>query len=375
MRLLTTLIDKVAERFSAPTTRTARFVAEPWFIDAIDTADGTLSARGWAFVDEPSPNADHSGRFAFNGHRFDRVDYPLQRQDVGDCFPARSGAKDCGFVLVANDAGDLYPGGVLEITCRDRTATQGAFGRDSWFIPDPALHTDLPDEDRRFRVIGNRDPTGFLMTGCTDFNRLDRACVSFTDRHMSEYRSVLDWGCGCGRIARHLAPLVRAFSGCDIDAENIAWCAEHLRGNYTASSLRPPLPYKDEAFDLIYGVSVFTHFRPAIEGLWLAELRRIAAPGALLMMTIHGQTTIDYARLDANARKALTARVERDGILCGGRNDQLDGHAVHENEYVNVYHSQDYVRRIWGRHFEIVAILPGYIFTHDLVIMRKRTFP
>jgi len=365
-------VENVALRFVTNVGPTARFPAEPWFIDSIDASDGTLTVQGWAFVDQPRPDGDYSARFAFNGRPFDRVAYPLTRNDVGDCFPARKGAKECGFVLAAAAAADVYPGGVLEVTCHDRATPPIASGRDSWFIPDPTLHADLPDEDRRFRVIGNRDPLAFLMSGCTDFNRLDRACAAVTGTHIAEHASILDWGCGCGRIARHLAPLTRNFSGCDIDIDNVAWCMEHLPGRYSASSLRPSLPYKEGAFDLIYGISVFTHFRTEIEALWLSELLRVAAPGALLLMTVHGQTTVDYARLDVAARRALLKHIERKGILCSGRNDQLDGHAVHEDEYVNVYHSQGYIHRAWGRLFEIVEVLRGYIFTHDLVIMRKR---
>jgi len=368
---LRTLVDKVAGRFAKQNAPIARFPAEPWFIDAIDTSVG-LTVQGWALIDEPRPEGDYSARFAFNGRRFDRVAYPLERKDVGDCFPGRLGAKDCGFVLVANDVTNLYPGGVLEIACLDRATPPAASARDSWFIPVPVSHADLPDDQQRARVVGNLSVPGFLMSGCTDFNRLDRACVAITGVHMSEHASVLDWGCGCGRIARYLAPLAREFCGCDIDADNVAWCAGHLPGRYSASTLRPPLPYEEGAFDLIYGVSVFTHFRSELEALWIAELQRVAAPGALLLMTVHGQTTVDYARLGEAARRALLRRIERKGILYNGRNHSLDGHAVHEDEYVNVFHSQRYIHRTWGRHFEIVEILRGYIFTHDLVVMRKR---
>jgi SAM-dependent methyltransferase len=366
-----TLVDKVTGRFGRQYMTAGRFPAEPWFIDAIDTS-GPLTVRGWAFVDELRPDGDYAARFAFNRRRFDRVDYPLERKDVGDCFPTRRRAKSCGFVLAANDAASLYPGGVLEITCADVATTPIASGRDSWFFPDPDLHGDLPDEDRRFRVIGNRDASGFLMSGCTDFHRLDRACVATTGRHVAEHRSVLDWGCGCGRIARHLPRLMHGYYGCDIDADNVAWCAEHLPGRYSISTLRPPLPYKEGTFDLIYGVSVFTHFRPELEALWLVELQRVAMPGALLMMTVHGQTAVDYSLPDVSARRTLIKQIEREGIWCTGRNDQLDGHAAHEDEYVNVFHSRHYVHRTWGRYFEILQILPGYVFTHDLVIMRKR---
>ena len=55
----------------------------------------------------------------------------------------------------------------------------------------------------------------------------------------------------------------------------------------------------------------------------------------------------------------------------GARFRDVDGHAEHGGEYVNVFHSHDYIRRTWGRYFDVVAINPGYILTHDLVVLRK----
>ena len=90
------------------------------------------------------------------------------------------------------------------------------------------------------------------------------------------------------------------------------------------------------------------------------------------MMTTHGQTAIDFSRLppaDYRARDSRTCR--RAGIVVSGTNTQLDGHAEHGGEYVNVYHSADYVRRTWGQSFDVEHILPGYILHHDLVVLRK----
>jgi len=68
---------------------------------------------------------------------------------------------------------------------------------------------------------------------------------------------------------------------------------------------------------------------------------------------------------------AATIPIALGSMACSGRNAQLDGHAVRDDEYVNVYHSRRYIDRTWGRHFEMVEVLPGYLFTHDLVIMRR----
>jgi hypothetical protein len=104
---------------------------------------------------------------------------------------------------------------------------------------------------------------------------------------------------------------------------------------------------------------------------WL-ELARVTASAQILLLTTHGQTAIDFSRLSPADYARVTQDVQRAGIVVSGTNTQLDGHAEHEGEYVNVYHGADYVRRTWGQFFDVLHILPGYILHHDLVVLRKR---
>ena len=349
----------------------ARLRAEPWYVDRVTFDGARVRVEGWSMpVDTRVPD---EGWFTINGRRFDRIAYPLRRDDVGALFWQRRDAADCGFVAEIDELAQPYPDGMLAIRRVREDTPPGERGRDAWFLPDPARHADLPDEDRRFRVIGDRDARGFLVSGATDYRRLDDALVAITGRALHEYARVLDWGVGCGRVARHF-PRDRAgtLTGCDIDHDNVAWCRAHLPGTFVATSLHPPLPFSDDAFDAVYGISVFTHLRETMQLRWLDELSRVTRRGAMLMMTTHGRTAIDFSRLSPDAYRATCARVAREGVVESGANTQLDGHAEHGGEYVNVYHSDDYVRRTWGRWFDVLAILPGYILHHDLVVMRKR---
>jgi SAM-dependent methyltransferase len=281
-------------------------------------------------------------------------------------------AELCGFECRSGLSSDAYRDGVLEIERVRPSASALDRGRDSWFVPDPSLHTDLPDADRRYRVIGNRDAAGFLQTGATDYHRLDRAILGLTGRRLHEFDHILDWGSGCGRVARHFPkPRAGALTGCDIDHDNVRWCTEHLAGRFVDSNIVPPLPFDDGEFDLVYGISVFTHLREPLQFEWLQELARITRSNGYLLLTVHGTTALEFAPM-APSEVAHTQRaIAQKGLLVGGANSQIDGHADHKGEYVNVFHSHDYVRRTWSRYFDVVAILPGYIFTHDLVVLRK----
>ena len=61
------------------------------------------------------------------------------------------------------------------------------------------------------------------------------------------------------------------------------------------------------------------------------------------------------------------------GFLTTGLNADLAGAVNDDAYYVDCFHSHDYVRREWGRHFEVLEIRDGFIANHqDLVVMRKR---
>src|SRR5262245_59615476 len=70
---------------------------------------------------------------------------------------------------------------------------------------------------------------------------------------IDQFKSVLDFGCGCGRIISHYAYLSDAikFYGTDIDEVGINWCREHMpRIDFSVNSAEPPLNWPDGQFDL-----------------------------------------------------------------------------------------------------------------------------
>jgi SAM-dependent methyltransferase len=118
---------------------------------------------------------------------------------------------------------------------------------------------------------------------------------------------VLDIGCGIGRMARVLVPVLRppgSYDGFDIAAPGIRWCQEHYRDTpapfrfehadvhnsvYNAAGRDTPetyrFPYADDAFDVAIATSVFTHLLPEAADHYLAQAARVLAPKGRLFTT------------------------------------------------------------------------------------------
>lgn len=103
----------------------------------------------------------------------------------------------------------------------------------------------------------------------------------------------LEWGCGPGRVIRHLhemVPNLAALTGADFNRRSIHWCQEHLVGSeFYATDLRPPLPFEDASFDFVYALSVLTHLNEDGWTSWLPELARVTRPSGLIVFTTHGE--------------------------------------------------------------------------------------
>lgn len=109
--------------------------------------------------------------------------------------------------------------------------------------------------------------------------------------------SALDFGCSSGRVLRVLTnafPATR-WHGCDPNGDAVAWASEAIPGaTFFQSGDRPPLDLPDGSLDMVYAISIWSHFEPRLGLEWLEEMRRLIKPGGHLVMTTHGTTTIEH---------------------------------------------------------------------------------
>jgi SAM-dependent methyltransferase len=154
----------------------------------------------------------------------------------------------------------------------------------------------LPPFEMR-QLVGQTDPSGFD-------NPAGKPIFDFVEPDV--FRSVFDFGCGCGRLARQLIqqdPRPARYVGIDLHAGMIEWCRRNLAPaapgfefvhhdvynyhfNPEPSAPRAlPFPVEDRAFSLVEGWSVFTHLSEDQAVHYLREVARILAPGGVVHTT------------------------------------------------------------------------------------------
>jgi len=122
--------------------------------------------------------------------------------------------------------------------------------------------------------------------------------VNFFEKYKKlENINILDWGCGPGRVIRHLPPFIGDSCNCfgtDFNKKYIKWCRNNIPDvTFTLNKLKPPLEYKSNFFDIIYGISIFTHLSEEMHYAWFSELMRILKPEGIIFLTLHGSSFIE----------------------------------------------------------------------------------
>jgi SAM-dependent methyltransferase len=144
----------------------------------------------------------------------------------------------------------------------------------------------FPPARLRVGVIDSSDAEAFLSGGA-EAATLIRELAADAGHELTG--QVLDFGCGCGRVARHWAGMGLDLHGCDYNPALVRWCRENLPFmDARVNTLEPPSPYRDRDFDLVYAISILTHLTERVAHAWMREWRRILKPGGVLLFTTHG---------------------------------------------------------------------------------------
>jgi SAM-dependent methyltransferase len=185
---------------------------------------------------------------------------------------------------------------------------------------------------------------------------------------------VLDFGCGAGRMIRHLKFLSQTCEiwGTDISAPHICWAKQHLSPpfHFAVTTTIPHLPFEDRYFSFIYCGSVFTHIDDLAEA-WLCELRRILSPQGRLYLTIHDHHTMelfdgayDFTPIAKRMKSLPEFSASRDifGMLVIGR-----------DTVSQVFYDDDYLSRILNSlAFRVLSITPEAYHYQTAVLVERQ---
>jgi SAM-dependent methyltransferase len=237
------------------------------------------------------------------------------------------------------------------------------------------LTTPVPSEDFIFIVNGHRDRANFAVSrGATVANIIELLVGAGVDYR--QFRSFLDFGCGCGRVLagwEHFVANGATLWGFDINDSLIKFCQENIPFAKTAtSSYFPPLPLADESIDFAYAASIWTHLSLPAAVQWAGEFARLMSPGGIALVSYHGSY---FAPLLAQLSKEGSQQLEERGFyihLHGSADDTFEG----SNNYAT-FMTSAFVRQLFAG-FEILRIYPGvshgpnpFASYQDIAVLRR----
>ena len=201
----------------------------------------------------------------------------------------------------------------------------------------------IPGARLRILVAGSPDVAWFLEGGRRGASSI-RSILEDDGVPFESVGTLLDFGCGCGRVLRHLMNAGVEINGSDLNSNLIRWCDKNIaQAKFSVNGLTPPLPHPGGSLGLVYALSVFTHLPESLQKPWLNELARVLRPGGHLILSTHGERyreALDESERARFDRGDLVLRAEdRPGSnACGAYHPPSYLRSAAEPEFVVVQH-------------------------------------
>jgi SAM-dependent methyltransferase len=155
----------------------------------------------------------------------------------------------------------------------------------------PPLATPIPPDELLYLVSGHADREPWARSRRAAVVDVIIPMLAAAGIDIATRKSILDFGCGCGRILAGWEGVLgqARLTGADINPKLVPFCQENIRfATVVQCGAYPPLPFPSGAFDFVYAASVFTHMKEQALHDWAAEMARVLEPGGALMISYHG---------------------------------------------------------------------------------------
>ncbi len=189
------------------------------------------------------------------------------------------------------------------------------------------------------------------------------SCLEKCSIDVKDFKKILDFGCGSGRLIRHLSFLKESeLYGTDYNQDLIKWCQKKLPfAQFQVNRLEPPLDYESNTFDFIFLRSVFTHIDETLQKKWLKEFCRVLGNNGILLFTTHGDQFLNILsekeKTEYNSGKLVVKNMEYKG-----------------SNLASSFQSPKFVENVLLENFELVSYFPAEKNAEqDLYILRKNS--
>jgi SAM-dependent methyltransferase len=234
----------------------------------------------------------------------------------------------------------------------------------------------LPSREDREGYMDDRHYE-YWLSGLSDYLNI-RYLLKKYGCELNPGSCIYDLGCASGRVIRHFLCQEKNLNlwASDINSRHVDWVSNHLGENvkvFQNHSL-PNLPIEDNSFDLAYAFSVFSHI-DTFDIAWLLEIRRVLKPGGVAYLTIHSNHTWSLMR-KGKAIPIYNALLNHPDFSEDELKKELPKektiYRYHAGSYrANVFYDDAFIKRIWGKYFNILEIIREGHHYQDVVLLRK----
>jgi SAM-dependent methyltransferase len=204
--------------------------------------------------------------------------------------------------------------------------------------------------------------------------------VTETGFELSPGKAGLDFGCSSGRVVRVLAAAYPEIDwhGCDPLAAAVEWARDHLPDiDFEVSPEHPPLPYSDNSFDLVFAISIWSHFGEAAALRWLVEMSRVLRRGGRLVLTTHGLHSIAHASVHGLREPKQLEEIEqalyRDGFWFADEFGSEGDYGLRNAQWGTAFLSPEWLLQHTSGAWCVGAFHPGRLQDNqDLYVLEPR---
>lgn len=240
--------------------------------------------------------------------------------------------------------------------------------KNSWLIPHNEAWLAIPPDENITRVTGPNTASAYSFGGATHAYRLAEVAYNLTDSLFDHRTSIVDWGCGAGRLTQHFAHWwPNRVSGIDVDPVNVEWFKSNIpHVPIIKIPWTPPTNLPEGTADLVFAYSVFSHISLAKLDGWLIEMRRHMKPNACALVTTLGPVAMAFRRFGADFFESLS----KVGYIEMRNSGQLDDVRPSEDDYLNIVFSEEFARRKFSKYFDVIGYARG-LGPQDVWVLRK----